>query len=166
MKYTDMLRCPILLLVCAALVPAQQKYSGPRPPKPDVPYLVHAENLVETEATEASEDKSKKGDDIIYFVNGGSSPAKTPLAEPIFLVSTETLAPEKLELYRMEVKNGRREVLISKKRKKTARRYGLLVKRLDEHLYQIEVNEGLGLESGEYSLTPEGSNQVFCFSVY
>ena len=30
----------------------------------------------------------------------------------------------------------------------------------------IEVNEGLGLENGQYSLSPQGANTVFCFEVY
>ena len=38
------------------------------------------------------------------------------------------------------------------------------VSRLDKDLYRIEVNDSL--EPGEYSLTPEGSNQVFCFQVF
>jgi hypothetical protein len=38
------------------------------------------------------------------------------------------------------------------------------VTRLDGGLYKIEVDESL--EKGEYSLTPEGSNQVFCFQVF
>ena len=32
------------------------------------------------------------------------------------------------------------------------------------NIYRIDVGESL--ENGEYSLTPEGSNQVFCFQVY
>ena len=33
-----------------------------------------------------------------------------------------------------------------------------------DKLYKIEVSDSL--EPGEYTLTPEGSNQVFCFQVY
>ena len=41
----------ILTLTAATfLLPAADKYSGPRPPKADLPYLVHADNLVPTEA--------------------------------------------------------------------------------------------------------------------
>ena len=36
--------------------------------------------------------------------------------------------------------------------------------KLDDALYRVEVNEVL--ENGEYSLSPRGSNQVFCFQVY
>jgi hypothetical protein len=41
------------LLFAAALTVSAQKYDGPRPPKPDLPYLKHASNLVPTEAGEA-----------------------------------------------------------------------------------------------------------------
>ena len=33
-----------------------------------------------------------------------------------------------------------------------------------EKLYRLEVEESL--EPGEYALSAEGSNQVFCFQVY
>jgi hypothetical protein len=41
-----------------------------------------------------------------------------------------------------------------------------MVTRIEGHLYRVDVNEGLGLENGEYSLSPQGSNTVFCFQVY
>lgn len=159
-----LLRVFVLLAACAALVPAQEKYKGPRPPKPDIPYLVHADNLIETEVTQAREEKRKEA--VAYIVEGAASPARTPVAEPFFLLEADQLAPEKFELYRMTVKDGRREVVISPKPKESARPLRLSVTRLDERLFRIEVNEGLGLENGEYSLTPQGSNQVFCFSEY
>ena len=69
-------------VVCAAFA---QKYDGPRPPKPDVPYLKHADNLIPVEVAQAKEEKRK--DDTIYTIEGANSSAKTPLAEPIFPVS-------------------------------------------------------------------------------
>ena len=152
------------LLLCAAAALAQRDYAGPRPPKPDVPYLMHADNLVETELAMAKEDKRKE--ETIYSVAGASSPAKTPLAEPIFLFQSEKIQPEALELYKLEVKGGNRQVAVSEKKKKSARPLRLSVSRLAERLYRIEVNEGMGLENGQYSLTPSGSNDVFCFEVY
>ena len=51
-----MLRKPIFLVsLAAACCMAAEKYSGPVPPKPDVPYLLHASTLVETEPGEARE---------------------------------------------------------------------------------------------------------------
>jgi hypothetical protein len=150
-----------LVLACAALA---QKYSGPRPPKPDVPYLVHADNLVETEIGEAKEQKGKK-EEITYVIAGANSPAKTPLASPIFLIEAQNIAADHLQLYRLESKNGQREILFSRKKKQTAQPIRTTATPLGtDNLYRIEVDQTL--QPGEYSLTPEGSNQVFCFAVF
>ncbi len=141
---------------------AGQKYSGPRPEKPDLPYLLHADSLLATEVAEAKE--TKKKDDITYTVEGASSSAKTPLAGPVFVFEDGQLAAEKLQLFKFDVKNGRREVFFSRKGKLAAKPRRLNVTPLGGGLYKIEVDESL--ENGEYALTPEGSNQVFCFEVY
>jgi hypothetical protein len=160
-----MLRVILLLTLAAALVPAQKKYNGPRPSKPDVLYLLHASNLVETEVQEAKEEKHK--DDTIYVVDGASSTARTPLAEPIFLIDSKKIQPDRLQLYRLETKNGRREVEFpppNKRRKDSNRPLHLSMKRISDGLYRIEANEYL--QNGEYVITPEGSNEVFLFQVY
>jgi hypothetical protein len=154
------------LLLCLAAVVclmAADRYDGPRPPKTDVPYLVHANHLVETELGEAREQGGKK--DTTYTIPGAASPAKTPLAEPIFIVDAKTLVPDQMELYRLEVKNGQREVVMSQKRRHSpAGPFHLIVTRLGDRLYKIEVDELL--ENGQYSLSPNGSNRVFCFEIY
>ena len=137
-------------------------YSGPRPPKPDLPYLLHASSLVETEAAEAKEQQKK--DDTTYVIAGDSSPAKTPLAEPIFVIASDKLVPERLELYRLEVKNGNREITMNQKKKRGPRPFHILVTRLADHLYRVDVSEML--DAGQYSLSPSDSNRVFCFEVY
>jgi hypothetical protein len=139
-----------------------QKYTGPRPPKPDVPFVIHADNLLETEVAEAKEEKRK--DDLAYVVAGAGSSAKTPLAGPIFIFQADKLSPEKLQLYRFEVKNGHREVFFSKKGKGSTRPRRINVSAVGGGLFRIETGESL--ENGEYGLTPDGSNQVFCFQVY
>jgi len=149
-----------LLLAVACAAPGQQKYSGPRPPKPDLPYLKHAENLVPLEAGTATEEKKK--DDILYVIEGAASTAKTPLASPIFLIEVDKLNPDRLGLYKLEVRNGRREILFGPKKQPSPIR--IEVNRLADKLYKIEVGDSL--EAGEYSLSPEQSNQVFCFKVY
>ena len=147
-------------VVCAAFA---QKYDGPRPPKPDVPFLKHADNLITTEVAQAKEEKRK--DDTLYTIEGANSSAKTPLAEPIFLFQSEKLHPDKLQLFKLDTKNGRREILMSPKKKQGAVPIRIQVTRLSsDGLYKIEVEESL--ENGEYSLSPEGSNQVFCFQVF
>jgi hypothetical protein len=139
-------------------------YNGPRPPKADIPYLLHANNLVETESVEAKEEQTKKKDESTYAIAGDSSPVKTPMAEPIFLIETDKLNPERLELYRLDVKNGRREITISQKKRKGPRQFRVLVTRVADHLYKVEASESL--ENGEYSLSPSDSNHAFCFQVY
>jgi hypothetical protein len=155
------------LILCAltgaTFVWGADKYQGPRPPKPDTPYLLHASNLVETEAVEAKQEDRKDG--TLYVVTGAASPVRTPLAEPIFLIQSEKILPDKLQLYRVDTKDGRREIFFSEKKRKDNRRpIHLIVNKVAEGLYRVEANEEL--ENGEYTLTPEGSNQVFCFQVY
>lgn len=151
----------ILILATAAL--AADKYDGPRPPKADMLYLVHADNLIPTEAAEAKEESKKN--DTTYTLPGVSSPARTPLAEPIFLIESDRISPDRLELYRWEVKNGRRELALSKARgKNNAKALHLSVTRLDGNLYRVEASEPL--DNGEYSLSPNDSNKVFCFEVF
>src|SRR3982074_1812942 len=105
----------VFLLASAALLSfGAEKYDGPRPPKADVPYLMHADTLIETEVGEARE-QSKK-DATVAVVPGPSSSAKTPLAEPIFIIRTEKLLPERISAFKMEVKNGNREVVVSQKK--------------------------------------------------
>jgi hypothetical protein len=150
------------VLVLCALPLLAQKYAGPRPEKPDLPYLVHADNLVPTESTEAKEVERKN--EVSYVIAGANSTARTPLSSPIFLILADQVQPEKLQLYKLESKGGQREVLFARKKKQVARALHLNVTRVDGNLYRIEVDDML--ENGEYSLTPEGSNQVFCFQVY
>jgi len=149
-----------LLAVAAVCAAFAQKYDGPHPPKPDVPFLKHADNLVATEVALAKEDKRK--DDTVYTVEGANSSAKTPLAEPIFLFQSEKLHPDKLQLFKLDSKNGHREIVFSKKRGPAPIR--VEVTRLSDNVYKLEVEEQLA--PGEYSLSPEGSNQVFCFGVF
>jgi len=156
-----MLRWLSIILVCAAPL-AAEKYTGPRPPKPDLPYIMHADSLLPTESAEAREENRKN--EVTYVVPGANSSARTPLSSPAFLVQADQLQPDHLQLYKLVSRNGQREVLFSRKNKRLARPIRLNVTRLDEGLFKVEVDEIL--ENGEYSLTPEGSNQVFCFQVY
>jgi hypothetical protein len=151
------------LLLAAPAVFAASKYDGPRPPKPDIPYLLHADNLVETEAATAANETRK--DATIAVMNGATSPARTPLAEPVFLIQTEKLDVNKIEAYKLEAKNGKREVVIGhKKAKNVARPIYVMINKLDDKLYRIEIDEPL--ENGEYALSPEGSDAAFAFTIY
>ena len=158
----------MLLFLAAALAAPAQKYSGPRPPKPDIVYLKHASDLLPIEMQEAKEEK--KGDAITYVIEGASSPVSTPLASPIFLIVSDKLPPESLELYKLETRNGRREIAMGPR--KPGRPIRVEITRLtNDKLWQVEVEESL--EPGEYSFSPganerqgwKGSDQVFCFRV-
>src|ERR1700690_4600835 len=92
------------VLLFAPVAGAADKYDGPRPPKADLPYLVHADNLIPTEAAEAKEESKK--DETTYTMPGVSSPARTPMAEPIFIIESDRVLPDRLELYRWGGKNG------------------------------------------------------------
>jgi hypothetical protein len=153
----------VLLLSVSILPAADQKYTGPRPPKPDVPYLLHADNLIETEVVKAQEED--RGRETLNSIPGASSPVRTPLAEPILLIDAQTIVAEKLELYRLEVRRGRREITFPKKPGRNAPRpIRVMLTQIEGKLYRLEANQTL--ENGEYALSPDGSEQVFAFQVY
>jgi hypothetical protein len=151
---------PIVLLCAWPLL--AQKYTGPRPAKADLPYLMHADDLIPTESAEAKQEDRKN--DVTYVIPGANSSARTPLASPAFLILTDQLQADRLQLFKLQSKGSQREVLIRRKKKLMARPIRLNVTRLEENLYKVEVDEIL--ENGEYSLTPADSNQVFCFQIY
>jgi hypothetical protein len=152
-----------LLFLAGASLNADDKYDGPVPPKPDLPYLLHAKTLVETEVGQAREERRKN--ESTYIVGGENSTARTPMAEPIFIIKVSQIAPDRMELYRLEVKNGNREVSLSTKTQKgSSPPLHLRVTPLADHLYKVEASEPL--ENGEYALSPSGENRVFCFEVY
>ena len=157
------MRKTLTLLMALSSIALAQKYDGPRPPKTDVPYLKHADNLVATEVVEAKEETRK--DDTIFVIPGANSPARTPLASPILLIQSDKVIADKLQLFKLETKNGSRELLFSHKKKQTAAPIRIEITKLSsDNVYKIEVDESL--EPGEYSLSPDGSNEAFCFQVY
>ena len=148
----------VLISLGALALLAADKYDGPVPPKPDIPYLLHASNLIETESGQARQEKNN------YVIPGSSSPARTPLAEPIFIMDARDISPERLELAHLDVKGGNREVSLGGGRRRGGGRLHLAITPLGGHLYKIEVDEPL--ENGEYALSPTGDNRVFCFEIY
>jgi hypothetical protein len=158
-------RKPLLvmpLLLCASALAAD--YKGPLPPKQDIPYLLHASNLVPTEVTQASQENQKKSS--TYTIPGATSTAKTPLAEPIFILDSRDLDPASLELWRLDSHNGQRAVSIvgGTHHRGSSGPFHLSVTKVGDHLYRIESQEML--ENGEYSLSPAGSNRAYCFEIY
>jgi len=155
--------CVVIGVALTSQLPADEKYTGPRPPKKDVLYLLQAAKLVETEVVVANQSNSK--DASVFSVAGAESSAKTPLAEPIFLLDSDQISPDSLGLFRFDVHNGNREISLSGKHgKNSSKQFHLSVRKLDSGLYRVEAAEPL--DNGEYSISPEGSNTAFCFSVF
>jgi hypothetical protein len=150
-----------LAFTIAVCVFAADKYKGPVPPKPDIPYLLHASTLVETEVADARQ--GKKNDE--FTISGASSPARTPLAEPIFIIDARNIQPETFELYRLDVKGGNREVSLGGNRRRGgSHALHLAVKPLGGHLFRVEADEAL--DNGEYALSPSGDNKAYCFEIF
>lgn len=133
----------------------------PKPEKADLPYIRQLSTLIPTDAVEATEENDGK----FYkaWVPGTSASAKTPLASPEFVFRAEIIAPSALKLYRFEVTDGRREVVLRKKNKVLARPYLISAYNEGDGLYRIRTDESL--PRGEYGLSPDGSSLVFCFAV-
>lgn len=154
----------LVSLFAVAFATAAEENAGglPSPDKEDVPYLIHATNLVELEQSTATEETQKN--DQLYWVAGANSPVQTPLAGPQFLFKSGDINPHDFQLYAFESRNGRREVLIRKKKKMMARPHFISVFDEGPGLYRVRVDDTL--TNGEYCLTPNGSNAVFCFAVF
>ena len=155
--------CSFLAFALAAALPAQSRYDGPRPEKADLPYLLHARTLVETEPGEAVMSTDKRF--TVYTVAGAASAVKTPVPEPIFLFKSERINADRLSLYKMTVERGSRVIRFPERPgKNTPKPVFLMVTPLEKGLFKVEVNEPI--EDGEYCLTPDGENIVFCFTTY
>ena len=128
--------CVILLLapLVAAQSTAKRKSGLPDPPKKDVPYIIHADQLLETEIGEAKEEQRK--DEQVYTIPGRGSTVKTPLAGPEFLLESEAIPPDKLQLYKLESKGGRREVIVLRKKKPVARPVRLSIYQIQDRLFK------------------------------
>lgn len=153
----------VALALCASPILAQSKYSGPRPSQPDLPFLLHATTLVPTDQGEAVQSNDKKG--TVYTVAGATSKARTPVPEPIFLFQSEKINPDTLSCFKMTVAGGSRTLTLpDKPGKDSPKPVYMLVTALDRGLFKVEVNEPI--ERGEYCLSPDGSNTVYCFTLY
>jgi hypothetical protein len=148
-------------LILFASLMAAQTGTGPAPAKSDLPYLLHADDLVSTEVTEAKQTEQKDG--TLFTIAGANSPVKTPLASPIFIIHSDKLAADKLQLFQVQSKGRQREITFYRKKKNPAP-YTFTIKSVGTNVYRLEVNESLPV--GEYSISPADSNQAFCFAVY
>jgi hypothetical protein len=157
-----MVRLLAILITLATVLIAQDAYNGPNPPKPNIPYIVHADNLVETESKTAHEQTTKNA--TVYTIDGEKSTARTPLASPTLVIDATTVDAEKLALFRFDVKNGHREVTLRKDGKGGSIPLHIETTKVSGRLYQIRILDSL--DNGEYGLSPDGSNDAFCFEVF
>jgi hypothetical protein len=150
-----------MLGLMAVVGAGAQKYSGPVPDKLDLPYIKQAATLIPMETAEARSEKGDTGTRLV--VAGPASPVRTPISLPVFILKIQKLAVERLQLYKMESKDGHREYTVG-----GANPPGVLhmeITRLNgEGLCRIAVSDPL--EAGEYVLSADSSNQVFCFQVF
>jgi hypothetical protein len=157
-----LMRCVVLIVLLSGLSFGQE-YHGPPPDEADVIYLLHAEKLIKTEAATAREESRKN--DTAYVLPGAASPVKTPLAEPIFILKSENLQPQQIQLFSVDPVKGQREIVFPQRSgKKSPRPRYLTYKQVEGNVYWLEVNEIL--DNGQYCLRPKGSNDVFCFEIY
>jgi hypothetical protein len=81
------------------------------------------------------------------------------------VLKADKIDPDRIALYKFDARGGRREVLIPRVVKRNSLRpIRISVVKLSDRLFKLEAQEFCDI--GEYCLSPEGSNQVFCFSVF
>jgi hypothetical protein len=150
-----------MVAIAAALCASAQKYNGPLPAKPDLPYIKQAGSLIPMEIAEARSEKAGSG--TRFLIDGAASPVKTPISLPIFILKAQKLTAERLQLYKMEAREGHREYVAGGANPPDV--LHLEVTRLNaDGLCRIAVSDPL--ESGEYVLSGDASKQVFCFQVF
>lgn len=160
-----MARMATLLILGALTLPGQadrNRLGLPNPPNPDIPYLIHGSDIRELEQVDATEEITKN--QLRYWIAGPAAAVRTPLAAPEFLFDSQQIDPRDLSLFGFEVKNGRRELLYSKKKKVVAEPYFLNLEGVAGRVIRIRINASLA--PGEYGITPDGQNIVFTFSVF
>jgi hypothetical protein len=154
-----------LVLICVPGVFGQQKSSGPKPPKSDLPYLLEAEKLIPTDAQPLTRSGAK--DDETITVNGATSSARTPLPEPIFLFAPGQINASDFELIQFQVVNGKRQWKKGQPANsgdEPAPVLRLTLRPVSEGVVRIEA--AAMLNPGEFALLPRGKNTAFCFTVF
>ena len=157
-----MFRLLTLAVLLTGFLIAGMEYAGPRPPRKDTVYLVHADQLIATEASIARQQTT--ANEVTYIVPGERSTARTPLASPTLLIETENLSADKLRLFRLDVRNGHRELSFHYKGRGGTYPLRADIANIAADLYRIDVLDSLS--AGEYALSPDGANDVFCFEVF
>ncbi|MDR3700104.1 MAG: hypothetical protein P4L56_10745 [Candidatus Sulfopaludibacter sp.] len=150
-----------MIAIGVAVCASAQKYDGPLPSKPDLPYIKQAATLIPMETADVRAEKAGSG--TRFLIEGAASSVKTPISLPIFILKVQKVAPEHLQLYKMEAKEGHREYVVGGANPPDV--LHLEVTRLTaDGLCRIAVSDPL--EAGEYVLSGDASQQVYCFQVF
>ena len=94
---------------------------------------------------------------VLYSFPGVSSPARIGSSKPVFLVMVQG----NLELARMQVGNGSRQLLFSAAKKHSASSLAISVTQVSDTIRRVTLNEPLA--PGEYVFVMEDSNRAFLF---
>ena len=82
----------------------------------------------------------------------------------MLVIETDGMDAGKLRLFRLTPKNGQRTVTFLTRSKGGAIPLRTEISQVAGNLYQIEIVDSLS--PGEYALSPDGSNDVYCFQVF
>jgi len=101
----------------------------------------------------------------LFSFSGDVSKTVAGSSRPVFLVlaGTESEAGSQIELARLQVSKGIRQVVYSAAGKKSASSVPVSVTRVSPTVLRLTVNQGLA--AGEYAILPAGLNRAFLFEI-
>ena len=165
--FFSILRGGAVGLLAAQPLLAIDKYDGPRPRKKDVLYVVHADNLT-GDGGGNGKPNLRISDVNHLFGPGAASASSHTTGRAHLLMAPDENHPGQLGVCidSMSGTAGERFCITGKKRRLSLKQFSrhLSLRSLEHGLTRIEASEPL--DPGEYSISPEGSNTAFCFSVY
>ncbi len=81
----------------------------------------------------------------------------------MLLIKADKVNPQRLQMYRLEVKDGHREITASGKKRADVIHVLEVTRLTSDGVFRMEVADDL--DSGQYVLSLEGTNQGFCFTI-
>ncbi len=163
-----------------AMVESQKLLSTPEvPPKVDPPppprpqaiapatstskvVLLENSDFVELEVQEIKSQDIGDGA-VLYSFTGDSSPARVGSSTPVFLVTADDAAGGNVELSRLQVGQGTRQMAYSLTKNRSASSIPITVAQVSATLRKVNVQEPLS--PGQYVVLLENSNRGFLFAV-
>jgi len=153
---------PLKVKVTAPQRPAVTPSSRPTPSSRVV--LLENGDFLDVEVQEVKSQDIGDGA-AVYSFAGDSSPFRAGSNTPVFLVLAEGEAASggNLELSRLQVEKGSRQMAYSTTKKRSASSLPVMVTQVSSTLRKVSVKEPL--PPGEYVVLLENSNRGFLFSV-